>query len=571
MAIDSPRVVTDNKTSPWRRRAAAERVFVALLFAAGFALLFRKWLFSGFDSVFGDDADGELFIAIVEHWHHVFAGRVHWSDPIFFYPERGTLGFTDAVFLYGAAHALLRALGFDTFTSFMLVLAALSAVGFFSFLRLARRHFGIPVPWAAAGAFLFAFGNMNAAGLIHAQIYAAMLLPALCDLALTAYATERRGRGAALGAAGGLLHALVFFTAFQTAWFFTAFLLMFALLHPLVFGPRRTTALLRDLATGKLHVVLAYAAAFAAGLVPFAVLYVPVIFSGRHRELAEVFSNSPDARDILNVTDGNLLWGELLRRLSVTGRPYRTWWEVDFGYTPIAFALLLATIPALVASTWRRSEEPVQRDRWLLVLGIAVLVSWLVQLEYFGVRPWSAIWSVVPGARAIRYTFRSQVVANLFAALVIARGLGGLYELAHERRAGLAAVCLLAALIIVEQTNLERPVAISRRKVAAWIEAVPAPPPGCRIFYIAPRAMPADRDGWIHQAQAMLFAEIRNIPTINGYSSWLPAGWDLEEPSGRGYAARVREWAEAKGVTEGLCGLDARRRLWTPGLPKSRS
>jgi hypothetical protein len=552
-------------------RGKFETVCVGLLYAAGFALLFRRWLFSGFDSIVGDDSDGELFIAIVEHWHHVFSGSVRWSDPIFFYPERGTLGFTDAAFLYGAAHALLRALGFDIFTSFMLVLAALSAIGYFGFLRLVRRHFGLATPWAALGAFLFAFGNMNAAGLVHAQIYAAMLLPVVCDLALTAYATERRARGAALAAGAGLLHAFIFFTAFQTAWFFTFFLLLFALLHPIVFGPGGTAALLRELATRKSHVVLSYAVAFAAGLIPFAMLYMPVVLSGRHRELAEVFSNSPDARDILNVTDGNLLWGELLRHLSITGRPHRTWWEVDLGYTPIAFAILLATTVALAAGTWRRSNAPPERDRWLLVLGIAVLVSWLVQLDYFGFRPWTAIWSVVPGAKAIRYTFRFQVVGNLFAALVIARGVASFYELAGARRRARVLVIACAALTAVEQVNFDRPPAISRRKVMAWIDAVPPPPAGCRIFYLSPRAMPADRDGWIHQAQAMLFAEVRNIPTVNGYSSWLPTGWDLEEPSGRGYAARVREWAETKGVAEGLCGLDPRRRLWTPGLPRSRS
>ncbi len=28
----------------------------------------------------------------------------------------------------------------------------------------------------------------------------------------------------------------------------------------------------------------------------------------------------------------------------------------------------------------------------------------------------------------------------------------------------------------------------------------------------------------------MLFAQIRGIPTVNGYSSWFPDGWALDEP-----------------------------------------
>ena len=43
----------------------------------------------------------------------------------------------------------------------------------------------------------------------------------------------------------------------------------------------------------------------------------------------------------------------------------------------------------------------------------------------------------------------------------------------------------------------------------------------------------------------MLFAEIRGIPTVNGYSSWFPDGWALDDPASPGYAAAVRDWAAA--------------------------
>ena len=65
----------------------------------------------------------------------------------------------------------------------------------------------------------------------------------------------------------------------------------------------------------------------------------------------------------------------------------------------------------------------------------------------------------------------------------------------------------------------------------------------------------------------MLFSQVRDMPTINGYSSWLPDGWDLEEPAAPGYAAAVRDWAARKGIV-GLCGLDPRNRQWTIGLPR---
>ena len=55
---------------------------------------------------------------------------MHWSDPIFFYPERGTLGYTDALFLIGTVHAAFRALGADVFTAYMLAMSVLAMVGY---------------------------------------------------------------------------------------------------------------------------------------------------------------------------------------------------------------------------------------------------------------------------------------------------------------------------------------------------------------------------------------------------------------------------------------------------------
>src|ERR1700736_6119622 len=94
------------------------------LFAVGYVLVFRGWLWSGFDGAFGGKEDGYIAISFIEHWHHVFTGAAHWTDPIFFYPQRGTLGYTDAFFLLGLLHAPLRMLGADPFTAYMLVMTA---------------------------------------------------------------------------------------------------------------------------------------------------------------------------------------------------------------------------------------------------------------------------------------------------------------------------------------------------------------------------------------------------------------------------------------------------------------
>jgi hypothetical protein len=200
-------------------------------------------------------------------------------------------------------------------------------------------------------------------------------------------------------------------------------------------------------------------------------------------------------------------------------------------------------------------------DRVLLLVGLAVVALWLLQMDYFGVRPWRAVWAVVPGAKAIRYTFRSQLVANLFVSLIVARTLA---SLARRR----IAVILLAAVLIAEQVNLVWPPMMSRKAALAWIDAAPAPPAGCRTFYVVPGAGPPVRSGPQHQDDAMLFAQIRGIPTLNGYSSWFPDGWALDEPGSPGYAAAVRAWAERNHFEGGVCGLEPRTGQWVEGLPQ---
>ncbi|MCC7348752.1 MAG: hypothetical protein IT538_15290 [Variibacter sp.] len=537
--------------SAWRRCSNWQ---AAALFALGFVFLFRAWLFSGFDRAFGDDEDGYLALALIEHWRHVFSGAARWADPFFFYPQRGALGYTDAFFLFGLAHAPLRLLGADTFTAYMLVMAGLAAVGFFGFRRLAVRHFGIRPAYAAIGAFLFAFANMDAVKLIHAQAYAAMLLPSLCDLMLSAWAGRRQGWSMVLAAAAGLLYAALFLTGFQTAWFFGLLVLLVVLLHPIIYGPAESRAVAAEMLTTRRPMTIAAACGFAVGIVPFLILYVPVLTSGNFRDFAEVAGNMPQWRDLANVTPGNAVWGGALQWLGIVGRPDRPVWEVELALTPAVTAIFLAGLSAWTIGSRRRAQS----HAVFVLLGIAVLVLWLLQMEYFGARPWRAIWTAVPGAKAIRYTFRSQLVANLFVALIVAKVLG---TMLRQR----AWTVLLCAFLVAEQLNLNWPATMSRQAALSWIDAAPPPPAGCRVFYALPSDAAPHRSGWKLQDDAVLFAEIRGIPTVNGYSSWFPEGWMLHDPASAGYAAAVTAWAARHGISRGLCGLDLHAGRWTAG------
>jgi hypothetical protein len=67
-----------------------------------------------------------------------------------------------------------------------------------------------------------------------------------------------------------------------------------------------------------------------------------------------------------------------------------------------------------------------------------------------------------------------------------------------------------------------------------------------------------------HNVEAMLIAERVHTPTINGYATFLPPGWDFEDPTRDDYVDRVRRYADRYGIRR-LCRLDLEKLAW--GMP----
>ena len=87
---------------------------------------------------------------------------------------------------------------------------------------------------------------------------------------------------------------------------------------------------------------------------------------------------------------------------------------------------------------------------------------------------------------------------------------------------------------------------------------------GCRAFYVVPA--PVRRNATRSTRTTPCCAQIRGIPTLNGYSSWFPDGWALDEPASPGYAAAVRAWVEKTHIEGEVCGLEPRSGRWVEGL-----
>jgi hypothetical protein len=104
------------------------------------------------------------------------------------------------------------------------------------------------------------------------------------------------------------------------------------------------------------------------------------------------------------------------------------------------------------------------------------------------------------------------------------------------------------------------------------LAAVPAPPEGCRSFYVT-RADERYYEGsevndgiYRHSADAMVLAELIHLPTINGYASFQPPDYYLFFPDSPEYPGRIRAYVEQHQL-EGLCGLDMMTRTWSVWTP----
>jgi hypothetical protein len=549
----------------------AEFVLAAgLLFALGFSRMFRRWLFDDFDGILGDQGDARILIALLEHWYRSFSGNwSDWLNPPLFYPVRGALGFTDAYLLYAVGYTPLRLAGVDQYTAFMLVMATLSAIGFFGFMRLAIAEFRVSAASAAVGALLFAFAHMMAFKMGHAQSYCAMLLPLVAHLTATAFKARHTSRAIIAAAAAGLLHALIFSTAYFTGWFATLFVLVALLMFAALRGVRAFKDDLHYVVTAKRHVLAAWFVGFAIGIVPFLIIYGPVWLQGHRRDFSDVVYFSPAFSDIINVGRGHWAWGWALRRLGVDGGADRPRGELELGFTPgVAMVCVLMMIVTL--RSWLRTP-PNRTDARTVVtiaLGLSLIACWLAQLSYFGLRPWYAIWALVPGAAAVRTTFRFQIVLNLTAALLVAMALDRI-RFRWTTRGPLvvtAAAGVVAALLIAEQFS-RAPVTFSRKEQLTWLGSVPQPPADCRAFYIMPKAGAIGAPWWLIQSDAMLIAVHFGIPTLNGNASVYPAGWQLKDPSAPDYLQALRDWSARNGLNAGLCGLQSRTGPWIDGPP----
>jgi hypothetical protein len=539
------------------RTARREPALAAAGWLVGVLVFFRDPVFSGFDTFTGDEGDARLVVFLHEHWWQVWHGDRPWRTPPMFHPTTDVLSYSDTYLLDQLLYTPLRLLGVEPFVAYQLCLIALTAVGYAAVTIMLRRHVGLALAPACLLAASVAFANNLYVDTGHGQMYAANVIPAVALLAVEAWRATTRWRPVAFGAAAGLLLGLLVWSTFYLGWFA---ILLGALAGLIALGLRLGAGEGVDTwhaIRARWRPIAAAATGFAIAMVGFVVTYWSPLTEARGRSYDEVKGLAPRPFDMLNVGRDNVVWGWAMRALVGSDDPRLEQLNRAVALTPVLLVTVGVSVVGLALGWWRgeRSARAVAG----LAAGLATLVVVVLPVQFGFGGAWSWLFRFVPGGDAIRVYGRIEVVNAFPACLAAGCWVAGWQHMRWRVPAGAVALGL-CAVIALEQVNLtDNFRRLDRSEQLAMLDTVATPPPGCTSFDVVP--VPA-RNPDHASIDAMLIAQRVGVPTVNGYSGWMPDGWSLV-PGGDGYAAAVEAWVDQHGLRRGHCRLDLSTNRWS--------
>jgi hypothetical protein len=412
------------------------------------------------------------------------------------------------------------------------------------------------------GATLFTISNNMFVEANHAQLFGVSFVPVMAVLVSETISATRRGNPNTIliwGIAAAALYAAWLLTTFYMAWYFVFFGTFLFLAYLLIQG-RGTITAIRGAVRAQPVPIGIVAAAFVVFTIPFLVVYAPKALETGMHSFAEVLKHTLAPLDVINVDGRNFVYGRILILASsmlpagFLGSDY----EQFTGIAPV----LLLLFGCGVVWLWRnRQVLTSERDVVLCAIALATVGTWILALRIDGVTLWWLVYHLFPGAQAARVVARYQIF--LSAPVIIV----ALYYLSqHASKIAVPVLGLICAVLLVEEINVGPPLGIQRLHEVQRLASVPAPPPACRAFFVTherAEGLYPDVDAiYNHNVDAMIIGETKNIPTLNGYATFVPPNWHLDAPESPDYISRVKAFVAFHPVP-GLCRLDLRSLAWS--------
>ncbi len=418
--------------------------------------------------------------------HQLPRDPVHLFDANIFYPDRYTLGYSEAMILQGAMAMPVIAAGGSPVLAYNLVLLAGFALTGFAFWLLVVRWTGSEPAGYLAGS-LAAFNAHVLLRLPHLQTQHVEFV-ALTLFALDAVLVSPRVRNAALLGAAFALQALT--SVYLLV--FTAWMLIFASAARgrewLGRGRWRTAALLG-----------------LAGLAAL-VLLAPYLF-----EYAQVHRVAGFER---SVDDAETYAGSWIDYLATGGRLHYALWSESFVNRAMSnnFPGVTALGLLALACSWPETRPDARLQMCLVAAAGCAAVSMLPNAPFF-----PALFRYVPLFRAVRVEAHLGQIVLLMIAVAAGFGMAGLLRRVPSRRA--RAVVVVVALALANLEALRAPLEYEPFSHIPKIYGVLARQPHAVVV-----ELPFFDPGRFHSNAPYMLASTRHWqPMLNGYSGFRPA------------------------------------------------
>jgi hypothetical protein len=524
-------------------------------FAWGFWTFHHFELQSRFD-VMQCDTDPRFHISQFENYFQALLGRTSVVSPPYFYPAKGVLGYCDAMAGAAPIYCSFRLLHLDMYNATQAAVIVFDILNFLACFLLLKKGFNLKVFPSSIGAAFFTFNSVKYNQLEHYDFQALYFLPViiLCFILFIRRSNESPGKIKALWLAAVLIGAQ-FLTSFYMGWFFGIWSIVLGLIFLIFRWKTFFKKSLKELLPPPSFGYWSAGIIFVAAFIPFFALYLPVLHLKGPRLLSDVVHNMPTFKALMWMGDGNYVWGWLSRFEKI--RDMDCQWENRLGLG-LLFSLfwLFVTVKAVRnirnligdnAPAFPFEKDTETRDQSVFET-LVILSVWfcliLIMKRHYQPLLWQWIYYWVPGCNAILCTSRFAVVLMLPVSMIFAfevqRFILRISEM-KEPAKKIGAMMLIG--VVLSGVWFEQmggtPVGIfsvpaDRAKILKLAARIPA---NATAFYVS--EMPGC---YINQIDAMLIAAVSGVPTLNGYNSSAPPGWNLEGLEHPDYHQRVLKW-----------------------------
>lgn len=539
-----------------------QTMLAALTGALTLLIYFRQFWQSGARKVYADMADGQLLLALNEHWYRFLQGKEGWFETSFYYPAQGVLGYSDTFLMTGLLHALWRAAGADPYLSFQLSQFFLAALGFAGMFLWLRRFRALAFPFALFGAVLLILSSpaFFVARNSHIQLQSAWLIPWLIiGLELIwRHSLENPRRLFLSFTLTAVLYGLLAYSTFYIAWFALLYGLIFLAVATVSIGWRECLRRLRVRLPAWPYLLPGLLAITAWGIL-FLATYLPVRLDQGPRELSTILPSITQPWDLINHSESNLLWGNSWGALHEYAP--ELFWELELGPT-----LLLTLTCVVLAAGLLRQRFPFrgQPDEFVRLNAFVFLISLILLMRWNGIAPWILAYKVVPGGEAIRAVIRYSVFLMVPMTLLCAFGLQRIRQ-AAGRPFGTVLVLLLGSFILLEQFQDVEVARMDRAGSLATLERLPPPPPDATAFAV----FGTDNESLTRdtiQSLAIVYSQHWDLPTVNGRSGFAPHHWGFWEPRLEQTFHHLSNWGQVNGITGRIYFFDVNHLAWSRSL-----